>query len=601
LCGICGWFDVGGREVASEETLRAMIATLRHRGPDETGIHYEPQAGLAIARLSVMDPGSGQQPYRNESGNVIAVFNGEIYNFVELREQLQSRGHQFRGLADGEVIVHLYEEFGADFPLHLNGMFAIALLDRDRGRLLLVRDRLGIKPLYVAQRGTTVWFASEAKALLTDRRLNPEALSQYLRFEYVPAPRSIWAGIDKLPPASLWDNGRVHRYWKQPVGSHTMDPQEAVDELDGRLRESVRRQMVSDVPLGVFLSGGLDSSTLVGIASTLASVQTFSVGFAEASFDESRFARQVAEHCGTTHHHRQLTPAEVPDLLARMLQVLDEPLADAAVLPTLWLSQLARTRVTVALSGEGADEVFGGYPTYQAFQLAEALERLPAPVLAALGAGVRRLPVSHRYLSLDFKLKRFFAHLGQPPEERHQSWMGSFARPAAILRADWPCAARVLPSGDGLQDRLDQDLALYLVDDLLVKLDRATMAVSLEGRVPYLDHTLVEWVSRLPIAWKVGPRSGKWLLKQVAKRYLPRTILDRPKKGFGIPLGQWFAGPLRELLGDSLQTLKATGIFQNAELDRLFELHQAQRADFRKELWTLVMLAGWFETWQPSF
>ena len=590
-----------------------MVASLHHRGPDETGTYLDHRAGLAIARLSVMDPAGGQQPYRNESGSVVAVFNGEIYNFNELREGLRSRGHQFQTGADGEVIVHLYEEHGADFPLYLNGMFAVALLDREANRFVLTRDRLGIKPLYLARVGQTLLFASQPRALLASgkvqAKLDRAALSDYLTFEYVPGPRSIFAGIEKLPPATTWVNGRTHRYWRIPtLASSLRNADEAVDELEARLVESVRRQMVSDVPLGVFLSGGLDSSTLTALAARQSSypVQTFSIGFEDPTFDESRFARQVSAHCGTEHHHQALLASSVPDLLTQILPVLDEPLADAAVLPTLWLSQLARRNITVALSGEGADELFGGYPTYQAQWLAERLTRLPAPAITAFRAAVNRLPVSHRYLSLDFKLKRFLRHLSQPPEQRHQLWMGSFSPDdkSGLLSPDWstsqPVSLPDLSAFAGLQRFLHQDLSMYLVDDLLVKLDRATMAVSLEGRVPYLDHTLVEFVAGLPIEWKVRGLSNKWLLKQVARRYLPPAILNRPKKGFGIPLGQWFQTSLKDMLLDAIKTLKATGIFQPAALDRLVSDHLQKRADRRKELWTLLILAGWMETWKPA-
>jgi len=582
-----------------------MAATLVHRGPDESGVLLDGPVGLAIRRLRVIDPKGGRQPYANEDGRVAAVFNGEIYNFRELRAELEGKGHRFQGKADGEVIVHLYEEHDLDFVHRLNGMFAIALWDARRQRLVLVRDRLGIKPLYLAREGPLLLFASEPKAILASgrlpRSLDVISLDQYLTFEYVPGPRSIWEGIEKVPPGHLIvadaHGVKSQRYWelKLEPGRTQLTPEEFLSALGA----SVRRMLVSDVPLGLFLSGGIDSSALAALMTEAAPghVKTFSIGFEDDSYDESRYFREVARFLGTDHHDEILGPLKVENLLGPLVDVLDEPLADAAIVPTFLLSRFARSHVTVALAGEGADELLMGYPTYTAHRLARWLRWLPqwARQLA------HRLPVSHRYLSFDYKLKRFVSRLDEPLPRRHQLWMGSFGpeQKTALYRPEF----RAYLGRDGLEPlsalghlgTLEQvqhlDLNFYLPDNLLVKLDRATMAVSLEGRVPFLDHTLVELAAGLPTRAKLGKR----ILKAALPGRIPAAVLKRPKKGFGIPVAVWFRSSLRSFLGDHLERLKRHGIFEPRALDTLFRDHQEGRVDHRKELWTLLMLSLWWE------
>lgn len=604
MCGICGWLAREGAP-PTEAELSRMAATLVHRGPDESGVLLDGPVGLAIRRLRVIDPKSGRQPYATEDGQVAAVFNGEIYNFRPLRAELERKGHRFQGKADGEVIVHLYEEHGLDFVHHLNGMFAIALWDAGRQRLVLARDRLGIKPLFIARQGPLLLFASEPKAILASGRLKRSldviSLDQYLTFEYVPGPRSIWEGVEKLPPGHLLvaeaGTVKVQRYWELRLepGRTRLTPEEFLHNLG----QSVKRMLVSDVPLGLFLSGGVDSSALAALMTEHApgQVKTFSIGFEDDSYDESRYFREVARFLGTDHHDQILGPLNVENLLAPLVDVLDEPLADAAIVPTFLLSRFARQHVTVALAGEGADELLMGYPTYTAHRLARWLGWLPAWVKGL----VHRLPVSHRYLSFDYKLKRFVSRLDEPLPRRHQLWMGSFGpeQKAALYRPEF----RAYLGRDGLEalptlERLGPmeqvqhlDLNFYLPDNLLVKLDRATMAVSLEGRVPFLDHTLVEQVAGLPTRVKLGKR----ILKQALPGRVPEAVLRRPKKGFGIPVAVWFRQSLRGFLGDRLEGLKRHGIFEPQALDTLFQEHQEGRVDRRKELWTLLMLSLWWE------
>ena len=589
MCGICGF--VGS---AFKGVLERMVAKLRHRGPDELGLHHDSRVGLGIARLSIIDVQSGHQPYYNEDRSIVAVFNGELYNYRELTAWLTSRGHRLNSGADGEVLVHLYEEFGEDFVDHLNGMFGIAIWNGEE--LLLARDRLGIKPMYYAEKGGVFYFASEIKAMLEqlDPALDPQALDDYLTYDAVPAPGSIFAGVKKLPAGCIWRSGKVRRYWKaRRVQGAPRSQAEWLDELEYRLRQAVSRQLISDVPLGLFLSGGLDSSTLTYLAGP--GMKTFSIGFEQPTFDESAWSSEVARHLQTQHHVEIMRAEDVTQLLDQILNVLDEPLADPAMLPTLMLSRLARRHVTVALAGEGADEIFGGYPTYLAHRLAEPLERLPAVAVQALRAGVNRLPVSHRYLSFDYKAKRFVRFLGEPAARRHQLWMAPFSSEERrrLYHPDFALQLGCYDSLARVPDAEPQilDIEFYLAENLLVKLDRASMAVSLEGRVPYLDHHLVEFVLSMP------PRPNKGWLRALARRWLPPGAWKRAKKGFGLPLGLWFQGPLREPLRAALETLESLPFFDKQQLRLLWNEHEQGRVDRRKELWSLLVLEGWWRRW----
>ena len=615
MCGIAGWVRLDGRPPETS-VLNRMIARLKHRGPDKQDGYQDSAVGLGIARLAINDLAHGHQPYRNEDESIRAVFNGEIYNFRELRADLEAKGHQFNSQADGEVIVHLFEEYGVDFVERLNGMFAIALWD---GRELhLFRDRLGIKPLYTTRHDGVLYFASELKSLLEipgiSRRLDHHALRSYLTLEYVPAPHSIFEGIRKLLPGhhlrvSL-GSVALRAYWSfprlEPAGGRFEDWVEKLREL---LTDAVRLRLVADVPVGVFLSGGLDSSTLTSLMAQhhQEPVHTFSVGFSERSFDESPFSQMVAESLGTVHHHRLLDSATALSVLDSLAHFLDEPLADPAVIPTYLLSHFAREKVTVALSGEGADELLGGYPTYFAHQLAEPLNVLPRAIWPLLNRLVSLVPTSREYLSWDFKLKKFVSGLGLPLVERHLTWMGAFPWQggSGVLAA--PLSHALEPEALRLSKRVVEgaqslDFQTYLADGLLVKLDRASMMVSLEGRVPFLDYRLVEAMASLPTSFKLRGLDAKRVLKRVEGDRLPPAITKRGKKGFGLPLADWLRGPLKpwlhEYLGEA--KLREQGLFSTSVVTRLIEDHLVGRADHRKPLWTLLAFQRWCEVYRPT-
>jgi asparagine synthase (glutamine-hydrolysing) len=527
------------------------------------------------------------------------------------------------------VLVHGYEEWGESMVERLNGMFAFAVLDRHRRSVLLARDRMGIKPLHYAIDGHRLVFASELKALLRDpvlrREIDPVALDEYVALEFVPSPRSIVRGVSKLPPAHTleWSVGggthRLRRYWSPTLvedndGQPGRSIDERCEELRTVLRESVRKELISDVPLGVFLSGGIDSSAVTAMMSQLGGdVKSFSVGFAERSFDESSYARQVARHLGTDHHELTLEPSMLLDLIPRLPTLLDEPLGDASIIPTYLLSAFTRRHVKVALGGDGGDELFAGYPTMQAHRLAGYYNRAPRLLRKGLVEPVvRRLPVSRNNLSFDFRAKRFVSGAGHGVAERHRRWMGSFApeeRTALLspeMRDVVTAGGQVrLADEDGLdaRDPLNQvllmDMRLYLENDILVKLDRASMMASLEARVPLLNNDFVEHATSLPLDMKLRGLRSKFLLRRALRGILPDAILNRPKKGFGIPVADWFRGPLKEQMLSVLSSdrIARKGFFDPATVTQLIGDHLAGRRDNRKQLWTLFV----FELWHDGY
>ncbi|HEV3102106.1 MAG TPA: asparagine synthase (glutamine-hydrolyzing) [Candidatus Dormibacteraeota bacterium] len=627
MCGICG--VAGGDPSEGRELVDRMCTAMFHRGPDEGGSEHFDGVTIGMRRLSIIDLSGGQQPMRNEDSSIWVVQNGEIYNHLELRKLLVDAGHAFATQSDTEVLIHGYEEWGEQMVARLNGMFAFAVLDRRRGRLLLARDRMGIKPLHYAIDGRRLVFASELKALLCDpalrREIDPVALDEYLALEFVPSPRSIIRGISKLPPAHTleWslDGGihRLHRYWSPTLGengngSHGPSLDERCEELRAVLRESVRKELISDVPLGVFLSGGIDSSAVTAMMSQLGGdVKSFSVGFAERSFDESQYARQVAAHLGTDHHELTLEPQMLLDLIPKLPTLLDEPLGDASIIPTYLLSAFTRQHVKVALGGDGGDELFAGYPTVQAHRLAGYYNRAPRLLREGIiEPVVRRLPVSRDNLSFDFRAKRFVSGAAHPLPERHRRWMGSFAEEertallSAEVRDQVASGAHVgLGELDGalLREPLNQvllmDMRLYLENDILVKLDRASMMASLEGRVPLLNNDFVEYATRLPLDVKLRGLRSKFLFKRALRGLLPDSILNRPKKGFGIPVANWFRGPLKEQMLSvlSAERIARKGFFDPASVATLVGDHLAGRRDNRKQLWTLFV----FELWHDGY
>jgi asparagine synthase (glutamine-hydrolysing) len=623
MCGISGFVGSRFRPDHSQSVIRAMCSAIRHRGPDDEGYYADGEAVLGIRRLSIIDLAGGHQPVCNEDETIWTVFNGEIYNYLDLRTSLLERGHHFKTRSDTEVIVHLFEEADTRAIEQLDGMFALAIWDRKQKRLVLARDRMGKKPLHYAVVGHELIFGSELKALLqhprVPRQLSMGALSRYLVHDYVPTPVTIFRHIAKLPPAHwlVYERGeaRLTQYWDLPGpdGGPPLNEEEAARQLRLLLEAATRRRLMSDVPLGAFLSGGIDSSAVVALmARTMPErVKTFNIGFAEPTFDESAHARRVAAYLGTDHHEDIMTPTTLIELVSRINEVLDEPMGDASVLPTYLVARFARQHVTVALSGDGGDELFAGYPTYQAHCLARVVAAAPRPLRAAAGMMVERLPVSHANLSLDFKMKKFFSGLGYAPELRHAVWLGSFSPgdlPALLTPEVWREAqtddlfsevrahARAAQGRDWLATLLYLDAKMYLQDGVLVKVDRASMACSLEVRCPYLDTAVVTFASRLPGRRKLRGLTTKYLLKRSLRGLLPPEILRRPKKGFGVPLGSWIRSELSALFHEALapSRLAEQGILRPGTVGRLMQEHAAGRRDHRKKLWNLFVFQAWY-------
>ena len=622
MCGITGFVRNDGQS-ADRGIVERMTATLSHRGPDGEGFLVDGPAALGHRRLSIIDVVGGAQPLSNEDGTIWVTYNGELYNELELRRELEAKGHRYRTASDTESLVHLYEEEGPDFVRRLNGMFALAIWDARRGCMVLARDRMGQKPLfYGSLPGGGLAFGSEPKAVLAHpeigRGLDAAGLVRYLFYEYVPAPYSIWRSLKKLPRANVlvWEGGRVRtgRYWEPPPAS---DDRPDFEATAGRFwtgfRDAVARHRRSDVPLGVFLSGGVDSSSVAAALCEVEparDVRTFSIGFEDPSFDESRHARAVAQHLGTNHHERTFSIATAYELLPEVAGWLDEPFGDASILPTHLLSRFAREEVTVVLGGDGADELLAGYPTFAAERAAGIFRRLPRTARALAGAAVGLLPVDHRNFSLDFKLKQFLRGAAEPLPLAHQRWLGSFSgAEIAELLVDGDAIGiedehlSRAASIDGGPDALSRSLALYqdtyLPEDILTKVDRASMACGLEVRAPFLDAELVDWVQTLPASFKYGRNQTKRLLKRAAARRLPASILERPKKGFGIPVAGWLRGPLAPMVADLLgrDRLERQGIFRPEVVARLVSEHQAGIRNHRKPLWTLLMFQLWQDRW----
>jgi asparagine synthase (glutamine-hydrolysing) len=622
MCGIAGFVNRAG-EPADRAVVERMTATIAHRGPDGEGFYLDGPAALGHRRLAIIDLDGGAQPMANEDGTIWVTYNGELYNEPALRSELIAKGHRFRNHSDTEALVHLYEEEGPEFARRLNGMFALAIWDGRRRRLILARDRMGQKPLFYAETsGGGLAFGSEPKAVLAHpgvgRRLDPKGLARYLFYEYVPAPDSIWRGMKKLPRAHVlvWEDGRstVSRYWQGPPLLDDPPPfEEAAERFWDDFRGAVDRHTRADVPLGVFLSGGVDSSSVAAALTELKpahGVRTFSIGFEDPSFDESAPARLVARHLGTDHRERTFSAETVLELLPSVAAWLDEPFGDASILPTHLLCRFAREEVTVVLGGDGADELMAGYPTFAAEQAARVFRRLPRPARALAGAAVGALPVDHRNLSLDFKLKQFLRGAAEPSPLAHQRWLGSFSG-AEIARLLGDAAARdvegehlaraaaLAPGADALTRSLALYQDTYLPEDILTKVDRASMARGLEVRAPFLDADLVETVLALPARYKYGRGRTKRLLKRAAAGRLPAAILARPKKGFGIPVARWLRGPLAPLLDEYLgpEPLARQGLLDPAEVSRLVREHRDGARDHRKPLWTLLIFQLWCRSW----
>jgi len=609
VCGICGIATTHG--AADVDALRAMSDLLVHRGPDSGGEHVDGSIALAARRLSIIDLEHGDQPIANEDGSCVVVQNGEIYNYPELRCELERAGHDLRTRCDTEALVHLYEEHGPGFAERLRGMFAAAIWDARRRRLVLARDRYGIKPLYYRHVGGELRFASELRALPRGE-IDLDALEAFLAFNSIPAPYSIFREVRKLPAGHvlIWEDGEVtlERYARPGPAAEdelrTGDEAELVEELRARLRDSVRAHLLSDVPVGVLLSGGVDSAVLAALAAqeTPGPVHTFTIGFAERSFDERDDARLVAQRYGTAHHELLVRPE--PELLLRALaEAFDEPFADSSALPTYLVSQLAAEHVKVALSGEGGDELFGGYYTYVADLVADHL----APLARTVRPLVEALPASTRKASLDFKAKRFVRAAHLPPLERHHGWKEIFSadaraeltgRHAAFDPVDVYRARYAETAGAPELARLqDVDFGVYLVDDLLVKTDRASMAHSLEARVPFLDPLVTNLAFALPTRLKVRGLAKKVLLRKAAEPLLPTEVVHGRKRGFSIPAAAWLRGELEPFARETLspENLQRQGFFEAQPVTRLIDEHVAGREDSSRQLWGLLAFTLWYE------
>jgi len=590
MCGICGLLEPGAPDL---DAVERMTAAMVHRGPDHGAVAAEGRCALGYRRLSIVDLQTGDQPVRNERGDVVAVFNGELYNFRELRRELEAKGHEIRGTGDSPLIPHAYEEWGLGFAERIEGMFAIALWDRARERLVLLRDRLGKKPLrYVRLPGGGLAFASETKALLAlpevSRELDLRQLDAFLALQYVP--RSGFRAVEQVPPGSyaVADGGalKVERYWHPGACDTVSQAPDWLALVREEVTAAVRRRLVADVPLGALLSGGIDSSIVVAVMAQASAepVRTFTVGFPDRRYDERSYARAVAARWGTRHEELELDPT--PDLLPRLGAAFDEPFGDEAALPQLLVCEATRRHVTVALVGDGGDEVFGGYDRYRAHTVAA---RVPAAVArAALAAPWgRREP-----RSTAFRARRFLAAAATPARERYANLVEVF--PLALRRRLWTDDAlaqqtsTLLPSGDDLRV---VDIESYLPGDLLVKSDIASMAVSLELRAPFLDHRVVELGLALPRELAFG----KTVLKRAFAADLPPDIASRPKTGFGVPLGRWFRGELRDTAADLLLA-RDRGLFRRVELERLLREHVDGHADHGHRLWCLCMLELWQRT-----
>ncbi|MBR2585778.1 MAG: asparagine synthase (glutamine-hydrolyzing) [Thermoguttaceae bacterium] len=643
MCGICG--AVGRSRVpVSPETLDAMVDSLTHRGPDDRGTlllspgqgAFPSRAGAALGhrRLSIIDLSSaGRQPLANEDGSVWVTFNGEIYNYLELRRELLEKGHRFKTDTDTEVLVHLYEETGLDFPKRLEGMFAIAVWDARKEQLVLVRDRLGKKPLFYWRTAEELYFASELKALTLlpgfPRTLDPIALEQYFAYQYTPAPRTIWRDARKLPPAHLavWTpQGRwsQERYWEIDFNREERftSAREWSERLRSALEESVRRRLRSDVPLGAFLSGGVDSTIIVSLMQKLSDcpIKTFSIGFEQKEYDETALAAATAKRLGTEHTELIVTP-DARAIFPQIVAQYDEPYSDSSAIPTWYLCQMTRRHVTVALSGDGGDELFAGYDRYKAVKLAGALDFFPEPIRRFLAGPVRAMiPASISQRSILRRMKRFLEAVGMSPLERYLQWIAIFNRQRLgrlfsnrfreVLRQAYeeegeePNPLTVLQAAFARADRRDfataisvTDLLTYLPGDILTKVDIASMRFALEVRCPMLDTGVVELAARLPIALKMRATKGKLILRETFREYLPPDLEKQPKRGFGVPLDHWFRGPLSGDLRDALLSCDSPcAAYLNPEYTReLVEQHLAAKFDHAGRLWSLLVFNQWLK------
>jgi asparagine synthase (glutamine-hydrolysing) len=623
MCGICGIVALRNDIPIDQFILKRMNSTIRHRGPDDAGYYTDPVAGLAMRRLSIIDLNTGHQPIANEDGSIWIIFNGEIYNYRELRQRLEQKGHIFSTQTDTETIVHAYEEYGDDCVHHLNGMFAFAIWDKKQRRLLLARDRLGIKPLYYYVSPQQIIFGSELKAVMANptvpRDIDFTALDQFLSLEYVPTPRSIFQHVKKLPPGHclILEDGqtRLKSYWNVAFRPDSVpkNDRDCLAALTDLIRDAVKIRLVADVPLGAFLSGGIDSSTIVAFMSETADTQvrTFSIGFGDPTYNELPYARLVANHFNTSHYEAFLQP-DITELVPRLVGHFDEPFADFSSFPTFLVSELASRQVKVVLSGDGGDEIFGGYDTYLAQKLDASFysyfprymrQQLLPRLLAAI-------PPRAAKKGLINKSKRFVEGAALDPALQHVRWMMFMHEmdKAGLYHPDLQATLNGQSPEDLVKSYFRQvqginplaqqqyvDVKTYLVDDILTKVDRMSMATSLEARVPLLDYRLVEFALNLPTHLKLNGRNSKAILRQVMTDRLPSAVLAKPKEGFSIPIKHWLRHELRPLMYDLLSpdSLKKRGYFDPDSVAGWMQEHQEQKANHSHRLWSLMVLELW--------
>jgi asparagine synthase (glutamine-hydrolysing) len=609
--------------------IEAAVASIIHRGPDQQGVFRSNFVSIGAARLKILDLAGGNQPIRSEDGDATIVFNGEIYNHLEVRADLEARGHRFRTTCDTETVLHAFLEWGVECFSRLRGMFGVALWSESAKRLVLARDRMGIKPLYFARHNGDVYFGSELKAILAHpeipRQLSLEGLDCYLSLNYVPCPWTLVEGIEKLPPGCWleWRDGEIRTgaYWQLPAqmtgpeghAGRARSIESAEEELDALLKQSVKEHLLSDVPLGCWLSGGMDSSTILHYAaeSCAKRLKTLSVSFAGRTFDETPYIRAAAQQYGTDHTEFDLNPEEnLSGAIEEFAYFSDEPTADAGALPVWYLSKMTKSLVTVALSGDAGDELFGGYLTYRADALAARARLVPAGALRASLAALRHWPVSDDKISFEYKMKRFLEGCLMPPERAHVHWNGTFSDPAkrAILSQTVPASLAgvlgelraAIPGSDGVAPFLRFDQRYYLPDDILMKVDRMSMAHAVEVRPPFLDHRIVEFAAGLPASWKIRGSEQKVILKRLMRRKLPHSILTRGKIGFDIPVHDWFRGPLRSLLVETLAegTAAHPTLFHKEAIDSVVRRHLERKENLGYNLWGLMILFLWMRKWR---
>jgi asparagine synthase (glutamine-hydrolysing) len=620
LCGITGFWKNNSIYLDNVTIINQMNEVLVHRGPDGGGVWYNQQVVLGHRRLSIIDLNTGNQPMISSDKKLVIVFNGEIYNYVALREKCSD--YEFKTQSDTEVLLALYKKFNYQMLSMLNGIFAFVIYDIQNNKLFIARDHLGVKPLFYYHNRDEFIFASELKSLRkhpsVPNRLDTYALNLYLTFEHIPAPYTIVEGVKKLESGHylVWDGQKLekNKYYEYSFKNKFKEKNINfyIDFLDKELQRSISMQKISDVPIGAFLSGGIDSSLVTALLAkqTQEKLKTFNIGFEEASFDESLYAQKVAEYVGTDHYSEKLSVQRMVEILPQVLKQLDEPFADPSLLPTYLLSQLCKKHVTVALSGDGSDELFAGYPTYYA---AKNYGYLPTLLHYLLNPLAQLLPVSEKNISFDFKVKRFVAGLKYTGALRHTTWLGAFS-PAVKRKLFSEKLNQLFINKEPISEILNQhligcdtednwerslwiDMRFYLQDNMLVKVDRASMMHGLEVRVPFLDPELVAIVCRIPSKYKYYGKISKYILKKLAYRYLPKEIIERPKKGFGIPLSRWIRHDLKTTFQETLskENIDKRGLFNPDFVSYLLMSHLKRKKDFRKELWTLFILEKWFE------